>query len=142
MGRWLLSSSGGAFLVIKVTSTSFQDLGNAPVVKAWLITERMRLRTGLGRSRRTSFGMPSGPGAFRRGRVPGTLLWPEKTSGGRKSRAVGRGGDAIEQGLRQSLQYHSSDRSPSITRDTQMRLRCPDMWLEQRGRAPRALDPK
>eukprot|EP00961_Rhodomonas_salina_P045960 616894-Rhodomonas_salina.2 len=54
---------------MRVTSTSFHEAGNVPVVRVRLTMWRIRSSRVAGRSRSTSFGMPSGPGALRRGSV-------------------------------------------------------------------------
>mmetsp|Transcript_50982 Transcript_50982/g.103675 ORF Transcript_50982/g.103675 Transcript_50982/m.103675 type:complete len:218 (+) Transcript_50982:202-855(+) len=68
-GRWLVRRSGGAFFVMSVTTHSFHQAGKVPSVRALSTSVWMRTRMGMGRSRSSSFGTPSGPGARRSGRV-------------------------------------------------------------------------
>ena len=68
IGRWLESFSGGDFFVIKVTTQSFHEGGKTPCVRAELMMVRICSTNSRGRHFKTSFGMPSGPGARRVGR--------------------------------------------------------------------------
>eukprot|EP00961_Rhodomonas_salina_P144124 1940260-Rhodomonas_salina.1 len=147
---------------MRVTSTSFQEAGNSPRTRAALTIPRILSRREAGRRRKTSFGMPSGPGAFQRGSVQttcrksssdtssrrwllsvgSTALWPLKTSAGRKASAEWRGGEVIEHNPLHSLQYHISSREAPVALEMQTMDHCVAKWREHRGRAPRALTPK
>eukprot|EP00961_Rhodomonas_salina_P060920 817959-Rhodomonas_salina.1 len=147
---------------MRVTSTSFQEAGNSPRTRAALMIPHILLRREAGRRRKTSFGMPSGPWAFRSGSVlttcrklssdtsshrwllyvGSTALWPLKTSAGRKASADWRRGEVIEHNPLHSLQYHNSSREAPVALEMQTMDRCVAKWREHSRRAPRALTPK